>query len=510
MQRKIRIPLTLAPLALTGLLLAGCTGGATNTDPDGGESPAAADATLRINYGEFPENWAPGQEMEGGLLRVPYETLLAPGADGTPQPFLATDYELTDEAITLTLRDGVTFHDGTPLDAEAVKANVEYVKAGATPAAGVLQSIESVDVVDDLTVRFNLAGPNPAIAHTLTTRTLPIASPASLADDSAAQHPVGTSPWAYSPDTSVTGTRLAFTAFEDYWGDAPGFANIELYAIAEPEAAAAALLNGEIDVTEVEPTVLPRFEGSAIEHIQFPAIRNNVIFFDRGPGGVFESQELRQAVCSAIDVAQFGEISGEHEAAAQHFDEGEIGYSADIAGYGGDLDEAKTLYSDAGSPSVSMELIAAPYNAHQLEVYVEQFSQIGDISATVSTVPPPQFGGEWNSGRYPMGLGSNDEATPFEWYNSWFAADAPGNPSGVESEALKRAADAAIAAGGSEEAAELWGEAMKVVSDEALTCAHARGLETIAWNPEVVEGIAQPAELWEPKLINYRDVTPAS
>ncbi|WP_156760828.1 ABC transporter substrate-binding protein [Microbacterium karelineae] len=511
MQKNRKALAALAPLAIAGVMLASCSadgsdGGSTGADNGGG---SAAESTLRVNYGEFPENWSPGQAMEGGPARVVYETLLAPGDDGMPAPNLATDYELTADALTLTLREDVTFHDGEPFDAEAVKANVEFVQAGATQASGQLGSIESVDVVDEFIVRFNLSEPNPSLAHTLTSRALLIASPVSLESGDSATHPVGTSPWAYDPDASVMGTRLMFAGTDDYWGEQPAFDDVELYAIGESEAAAAALRNGEIDVSEVEPDAVAAFEGTDVESIMYPAIRNNIVFFDRGPGGVFESQELRQAFCTAMDVETFAnDIADDFEAATQHFDEGEAGYSSDIDGYPADIDAATALYEAAGSPSISFDLIGAVYNAHQLEVFMEMASEIGDVNISVESVPPPQFGSEWNTGRYPLGLGSTDEATPYEWYKAWFAADAPNNPAGVESDELRAAADAAIAAGDSAEAAELWGDVAEIVADEALVCAHARGLETIAWNSTTVSGVDQPAEKWEPQLLNYRDVAP--
>lgn len=507
MPRKSAVLRSVTLLAVTGVLIAGCSASEPETN-DG--SAAASDATLRVNFGQFPENWSPGQEMEGGPLRIPYETLLAPGEGGQPAPFLATEYELTPEALTLTLREGVTFHDGEPFNAEAVKANVEFVRDGATAYAGPLQAISSVDVVDDYTVRLNLTGPTPSIANTLTTRVLPIASPAAIADGSIAQIPVGTSPWAYDEAGSVIGTRMLFSAFDEYWGETPGFANVELYAIEEAESSAAALLADEIDITDTEMTALPRFEGTSIESLQYPAIRNNLFFFDRGPGGTFESVELRQAVCYAIDVEQFVKVEGEGEAGTQHFTEGELGYNPDIEGYPTDLAKAQELYGAAGSPSVQVDMVAAPYNASQIEIYMTQAAEIGDFSVNVQTLPPPQYNGEWNSGKYPMGLSSNDELTPFEWYSAWFAAGAPGNPSGVESAELASAAQAAIDAGDSEEASGLWAEVTKIISEEALTCAHQRGVETLAWNADTVAGVDAPTEPWEPKSVNYRELTPVS
>ena len=75
-------------------------------------------------------------------------------------------------------------------------------------------------------------------------------------------------------------------------------------------------------------------------------------------------------------------------------------------------------------------MLAAPFTQAQAQVYADQMAEIG-ITVEVQTVAPPQFVTEWNSGRYPLGLANNDQIHPYEWYKAWFAADAPGNPSGV-------------------------------------------------------------------------------
>ncbi len=491
-----------APLLVAAFILSGCAPAAEPEEP-----AVEASGTLRASWGGFPENWSPGQDMESGYLRVPYEMLVGTNADGELEGVLATEWEQTDEAVTFTLREGVVFHDGTPLNAEAIAVNVDTWKA--SPLGGSLQVIESVDVIDDLTVQLNLSEPTPTIVRSLATRVAAVGSPVAIEDGSIAQAPVGTGPWAYDAEASVAGVRMAFPLFEDYWGETPGFANIELLGIEDDEAAAAALVSGEVDLIDGELRTSGRFEGQPVELLFYPAIRNNVTFFDRGPGGVFESVELRQAFCHVMDPNVVVQVDGEGQAGTQHFFEGEQGYNPEI-GYEIDLARAQELYAAAGSPSINVDMVAAPFNAGQIQIYMDQASEIGDINVNVNTLPPPEFFQEWNSGRYPLGLAGNDEQTPFEWYRAYFAADAPANPAGVESPELKAAADAAIAAGLSEEADALWAEVTLIISQEALTCAHLRGEEILAFNTETVSNVGPPLQPWETNSVNYRALVPAS
>ncbi|CAL9620217.1 putative D,D-dipeptide-binding periplasmic protein DdpA [Nocardiopsis dassonvillei] len=493
------------PTALCTVLALSACGGTDEVAQ--GDGPAG---TLSVNFAGFPESWAPGAEMEAGYMRVPYETLVALDAEGEISPVLATSWEQTDTDLTLTLREGVTFHDGTPFDAEAVKVNLETVRDGTGPYSGPLKVIESIDVVDEHTVRLNLSEPVPSLLTTLTTRVAPMASPAAIEAGTVADHPVGTGPWAYAPDSSTPGTRMAFTFFEDYWdgADSVGFGTIELFGIEDGNTAVGALTSGELDITGAEVDLLERVEGTpGIESLTYPAIRNNVIFFDRGPGGVFEDADLRRAACYALETDALPEVIVDLSPQPQHFAEGEPGYNPDTPGYPHNLDRARELYEDAGSPEVNVEMIAAPFNQRQMEVYSFQLAEIG-FEVTVQGAPPPQFFSSWASGQYPLGMGSNDELTPYDWYRAWFAADAPGNPAGVESEELAEAAEAAIAAGTSEEAEGLWAEVTRIISDEALTCGHVVSQEMIMWQSQTVESVTEPTQPWEPNLVDFKNLRP--
>ncbi|MFD7691069.1 ABC transporter substrate-binding protein [Streptomyces sp. NPDC059781] len=495
--------LALASVAAV-MVLAGCSGNAASQDK-------STSGTLAANWGGFPESWAPGAEMEAGYMRVPYENLVALNGQGEIIPVLATKWEQTDEALTLTLREGVTFHDGTPFDAEAVKVNLESIRDSKTAYAGPLKVIESVDAVDAHTVRLNLSEPTPSLLTQLSTRGAPMGSPKAIKAGTIAQTPVGTGPWAYDAKSSTKGTRMTFTYYDGYWdgADSVGFQTVELYAIPEDNAATGALATGEISLTDTETTQFGRIESNAsLKHLSYPAIRNNPMFFDRGEGGAFEDVRVRQAACYALNTEEIAKLEPDFKVRSQHFSEGEPGYNPDVTGYTHDLAKAKALMAEAGDPEVEVEMLAAPFNEKQMQVYAEQLGKIG-IKVSVQPAAPPQYFSQWNSGRYGLGLGSNDELTPYDWYQAWFAEEAPGNPAHVESAELKKAADAAIAAGASDEADALWQDVTKIISDEALTCAHVAGEELIAWNTKVVTDVKPSTQPWETNAIDYKALRPA-
>ncbi|UOQ59697.1 ABC transporter substrate-binding protein [Leucobacter rhizosphaerae] len=504
---------SLIPLSIAGLLLSGCSGGGSGSG--GGSSSTPSSDTLRVNFGGFPETWAPGsQAMEPGYARVPYEMLVIREKDGTILPNLATAWEFGDGAtsLTLTLRDDVKFHDGTDFNADAVKANFEYVAnvVGGQFGGPLKAGVASVDVVDDQTVTFNFTRPFGTFLDLLSQRNLPMGSPTAIADGSIETHPVGTGPWAYDPEKSVEGTSAYFGAFADYWGEEPGFPNIDLYAIPDDTAATAALLAGDIDITDTEVAEIPRIDAASnAEWFDYPAIRNNVTFFDRGPGGVFEDQRVREALCYAVDNDVVANMATDLEAANQHFTEGEPGFSEAITGTNGDLDEALKIWEELGNPELKAEIPAAPFNLQQVTVRVEQMNQLPNVDITVQEVTPSQFFSSWNGGQYPLGVGSHGQITPADWYGGWFSAQAPVNHSGFVSEELQAAASAAQQAGGTPEAEELWQNVMYQVSEERLSCSHLVVLESIAYNTDTVANVGPGVQAWEQNLIDYRAVTPA-
>jgi peptide/nickel transport system substrate-binding protein len=139
-----------------------------------------------------------------------FDHLLYTGDDGKYQPGLALSWDASRDgkAITFKLRKGITFHDGAPFNAEAVKANIDNL---IPPKSTILIGITSVDVVDDYTVKLNLSEYNNLILFQFATNPATyMYSPEALKKnnaDWANTHPVGTGPFMlkdYQPDISLT------------------------------------------------------------------------------------------------------------------------------------------------------------------------------------------------------------------------------------------------------------------------------------------------------------------
>lgn len=186
-----------------------------------------------------------------------YEGLVRQSVEGSVVPWLAKCWEANEagDEITFFLHEGVTFHDGAAFNAEAVKANIEHVKTAGPPevlppVANQMGVVDSVEVIDDLTVKFNLNSPGEALLLSgLIRHSGWMVSPDSLGNAGAS--PMGTAPYMVA-DTSADLKTIDLVAFEDYWQ--PGLVGLEsatLNSTGDIQANLDGLNAGQFDVAVV-------------------------------------------------------------------------------------------------------------------------------------------------------------------------------------------------------------------------------------------------------------------
>jgi peptide/nickel transport system substrate-binding protein len=208
----------LSVLILSGLLLAACGGGTQATEapvseateaPAGEEVPAASGGVLNIGIPVEPETLDPGDAVyvqEQFILMSIFDSLLSISPEGELFPALATAWEPNADysEFTFTLREDVTFHDGTPFTADAVKASFDHINSDAVLESGgksLLQDhayVETV-VVDDYTVTVKFGASYPLFLRDAARQWLSISSPAALDEFGAdyGRNPVGTGPFKF-------------------------------------------------------------------------------------------------------------------------------------------------------------------------------------------------------------------------------------------------------------------------------------------------------------------------
>ena len=261
-----------------------------------------------IGFGTDPESLDPNKITSapaGMVLTHVAETLLLVTEDLKVEPLLVESWEFSDDStvLTLYLRKGVFFHDGTPFNAEAVLINLERFRKATYQFLIPYRFVSSFDIVDDHTFRINLTQPfAPFIAH-LTHNFVAIVSPkqiAELEEGKDIMEPVGTGPFKF--DTWVRGDHVRIVRNEGYWGDKPYLDSV-LFKVIPSDATRLVLLEtGQLHaMMRVPPLDAPRVQATpGIELLSVPSVRTIYIAFNyqRAP---LTDVRVRQAINYAVD-----------------------------------------------------------------------------------------------------------------------------------------------------------------------------------------------------------------
>lgn len=226
-----------------------------------------------------------GGNYPQALISTQYlEPLVGRTADGEITPWLASEWSTSEDGLTwdFTLRSDVTFTDGTPLDAAAVRANIEHLQDPETQSSTgylAVEKVREVEVVDATHARFHLSAPDSALLESLSQQWTAIQSPAGIARgmEENCQAPIGTGPFtveAWAPQQSVTLVRNDDYATPGPEADHDGAAHLEQIEwrfIPDAATRYAALASGEVQMIDNPlPNDIVAAKDAGIAHIDAP------------------------------------------------------------------------------------------------------------------------------------------------------------------------------------------------------------------------------------------------
>jgi peptide/nickel transport system substrate-binding protein len=364
--RKKRI--TLASVGITAaLLLSACSTSAepaASVDGEGGTLTIGMTASnvplldTAMSGSEGGEGWRfVGNQLYDGLTRW---DLSDPDTVPTIVPALAESWEVSDDLTTWTfkLREGVTFHDGTPFDADAAVYNFgrivdqgdpqfypELRAAASEPVAG----LKGYRKIDDMTIELTTIGPWANLPSDLAT--LYFASPTALEElgnDGFLKAPVGTGPFEF--EELIEGESLTLDSYDDYWRDPAKVDTLVLRPIPDATARVAALRNGEVNWIEApQPDDKAGLEsaGFTVNLNSYDHIWTWLLDTQKEP---FNDVRVRQAMNYAIDRESLSEnlLQGTAEPVAQFVPKANFAYREENDLYSYDPDKAVELLTAAG------------------------------------------------------------------------------------------------------------------------------------------------------------------
>lgn len=399
-----------------------------------------------------------------------YEGLVKPASDGTLVPAVAEKYEISDDAkvYTFTLRDGVTFHDGTPVTAEDVKYSIDrYAEIqGGTSAFSML---ETVVIKDEKTVEVDLKESYSEFLSELALAIIP------KSNEDPAKNPIGTGPFKYVSYTP--GQNLIVEKYDGYWKEGvPYLDEVEFKFTSDVDTAFMELQAGTIDILKYLTAAQVQ---SLNENFNVAEGSMNLVqaMYLNNSYEPLSDARVRQALCYAVDRQQINEFlfSGKSHIIGTHMVPNMSAYyNADTENvYSYDPSKAKELLAEAGYPDgFDLEItVPSSYSQHvdTAQIIVDELNQAG-IRATIKQV-------EWSTWLDEVYKGKQFQATvvgfdgtlaPSDWLLK-YTSDSGKNFLNYSNEEFDKVFDEAFTTVDEAKKAELYKEAEMILTKDAAS-----------------------------------------
>ncbi|WCO66025.1 ABC transporter substrate-binding protein [Iamia majanohamensis] len=474
MTQTRRRPAPLVALAVALALLVAACGGGKGSDGD----PQAAEAGDPVRGGsvtwaleaETGDGWClPEAQLAISGIQVAttiYDTLTAPDGEGEFVPYLAEAVEPNEDSTewTITLRDGVTFHDGSPLTAEVVKNNLDAYR-GQYPARSallyifVLDNIDTVEVTGDLEVTVTTKVPwvaFPAFLHS--SGRLGMLGQAQLDDpDSCDRELVGTGP--FQLESWEKNRQFVAVRNPDYWQEAPDgesypyLDEIRFTPVVEGEQRVNGLESGDLDLAYI---------GAAENFLTLDDLADDGIVKNRDSDEnaevtflqinaskpPFDDIRIRRAMALGVDRQDLNEVinRGLFQLATGPFARGSVGYLED-SGFPSepDVEEARRLIAEyeaeeGALPSITYQATPGKTTG-EVAVYLQQAAADIGVTIDIATVQQDKLIDNAISGDYDiMGFRNYPGGDPDQLY-VWFKSDSPVNFGRIQDPEIDRLLD---------------------------------------------------------------------
>ena len=389
--------------------------------------------------------------------RTVFEPLVVLGDDGNYYPYLLESIEPNEDFTvwTLVVKEGIKFHDGTDLNADAVAAHIDAARNGALLQAAT-RPIQTVESDGAMTVTITLDQPWPAFPIGLNSQLGYVPSPtwtaAVAAGTADATAPVGTGPFQFQSYESGDNGRFVASRFEDYWrGDGPNSVTgeglpyldgIEVRFMPDSQARSQALLSGDIDLIQtnngIEITDLEAEDGIGVTTLTSPfetetgylLINNSAEV--AGQPNPFADVRVRRALAHATNNEVLNETraAGRWENANGPFPPGTIGYLEDTGFPQYDPAAAQEILAEVeaetGPVTIAYKTTNDPFNLTTAELYKDMWEEAG-FDVTIDQIPQGEFITEALAGNFQVfGWRNHSGVDPDQQFVWWSSTTASG------------------------------------------------------------------------------------
>lgn len=347
--RHLRAQLAAATVCVA-VAVAGCNPSSEAGDGEGDGGPFIVARTGDIDVRD-PARATAFQTVQ--TLDLVFDTLIETNDAGELEPSLATEWEVSGDGrtVTLTLREGVTFHNGATFTAADAKATLDRVmdpETGSVVASN-LVNVAEVRADGDTTLVLELKKPDASLLNVLSSVGTAILDEDDIKAGTVEREVNGTGPFRWG--SWEQGQQVTIKANEDYWGDVPQLDTVEMRVIPDESSILSGMRAGSFDLGIVsDPSVANQADPEAMQVLSQPTLSYHVLQLN-GRRGPLQKLGVRQAIACAIDRQQVvdtayfgqGEVTGPITSPAYDLDP-TAGLPCDPP----DLDAARDLLARAG------------------------------------------------------------------------------------------------------------------------------------------------------------------
>lgn len=487
-----------------GMSLVGAKVAGTQATPSA--TPAATELVpeLVIDLAGEPVSIDPAfayAARDWSIVHSIYDGLVAIGEDGTIQPLAAEMFAAIDElTFEAQLRNGLTFHDGSPVTADAAIRGMEHLQASdESQVSGLFSTISEMQRIDDLTVRIICDSPSPWLPAQLAVWHMLL--PEGYTTETLVSNPIGSGP--YTLVSWEQGSQIELERFSAYQPTAVKGAPIADRAVYRfvPEASTrvADLASGSADIAVEIPVDHHEAVASGGASVVSTPIVGSAwirIATDTAP---FDDPKVREALNMALDVDTIAETfvaEAAHRLASIHPDERSMGFDPDLSPYTYDPDQARALLDEAGfgdGIDTIFEVTTAVPQAIA-EAIVGQWAEVG-IRAALQVSQLAAFNATWaDASAPPLRMATwRPLYDPYTLLNLVFASE------GYLSRYDNPHADELIASA----ATETNPEKRAAIYRELAALMHQDAPAVFLWNLVESYGVSEEASAWDPRGDQY-------
>ena len=476
---------------MLALMISGCGGGGEDKKQTGSPSPSD---TLVVGMSMDLATLDPAVSMDNASWKisypcydrlVKYKTENGKGSTEV-EPMGAQSWEVTPDGKvwTFKLREDIKFHDGSPLNAQAVKFSFDRVLQMAKGPADYFTTLDSVEAVDEYTVKFTLKEPFPPFLYTLATSPGSIVNPkvmehekdGDMASGWLGEHTMGSG--AYELVEWNREQHLKLRAVENYWGGQPQLKTILAKIVKDPSAQRLQLENGDLDIAEGIPVdQLEKLKSNQdIKIIENPSLLVNYIYLNNQKKPL-DNVKVRQALNYAIDYDGMiqGVMLGNATQVKGPIPEGLWGHDPNVKQYKLDLNKSKELLAEAGYPQgFTIKLLYADYKPwweQEALIIQDNLSKVG-VKVELEKLAWATLRDKVDRADFDICLGvwSPDYADPHMFMNYWFDSEnhgLAGNRAFYQNSQVDQLLREAARINDQEKRTELYRQVQNMVMEEA-------------------------------------------